>query len=216
MPAPLRPPKLVNLRVSGPGLLDRRGRFFVSRYTHAQLYEDHQRVPKFWRVRFGVLDLLQEAFASLLPATDEQTNRDRKGNGGGGDTGDDDPLILGLFQKLPEPEADWPASARLKWLQTAATSLILSTKSFRQRSRQRAIKIWRIGLRFSHAVLNVVQTPRRHNVVPIETTCQTERGRRLRRPYLPSSLTIAVRCSSWCARAVQLREMPKKHSGSAA
>ena len=31
-----------------------------------------------------------------------------------------DPLILGLFQKLPEPDADWPAKDRLKWLQTAA------------------------------------------------------------------------------------------------
>jgi hypothetical protein len=31
MPAPLRPPKLVNLRVNGPGLLDRRGRFFDAR-----------------------------------------------------------------------------------------------------------------------------------------------------------------------------------------
>ena len=25
-----------------------------------------------------------------------------------------------LFQKLPEPDADWPAKDRLKWLQTAA------------------------------------------------------------------------------------------------
>ena len=31
-----------------------------------------------------------------------------------------DPLILGLFRKLPEPEADWPAAGHLKWLQTAA------------------------------------------------------------------------------------------------
>jgi hypothetical protein len=54
------------------------------------------------------------------PPQDENTNRDRKGNGGGGDLGNHDPLILGLFRKLPEPEADWPASARLKWLQTAA------------------------------------------------------------------------------------------------
>lgn len=43
---------------------------------------------------------------------------EKKGSGGGGF--DRDPLIIGLFQKLPEPEADWPASARLKWLQTAA------------------------------------------------------------------------------------------------
>jgi hypothetical protein len=54
------------------------------------------------------------------PPPDENTNRDRKGNGGGGNMGDHDPLILGLFRKLPEPEADWPAKDRLKWLQTAA------------------------------------------------------------------------------------------------
>ena len=34
--------------------------------------------------------------------------------------GGHDPLILGLFRKLPEPDADWPAKDRLKWLQTAA------------------------------------------------------------------------------------------------
>ena len=43
-----------------------------------------------------------------------------EGGGGGGDIGGHDPLILGLFRKLPEPEADWPAAARLKWLQTGA------------------------------------------------------------------------------------------------
>jgi hypothetical protein len=54
------------------------------------------------------------------PPPDEQNNRDRKGGGGGGDIGDHDPLILGLFQKLPVPDSDWPAKDRLKWLQTAA------------------------------------------------------------------------------------------------
>jgi hypothetical protein len=33
-----------------------------------------------------------------------------KNGGGVGDIGDHDPLILGLFRKLPEPEADWPAA----------------------------------------------------------------------------------------------------------
>jgi hypothetical protein len=28
--------------------------------------------------------------------------------------GDHDPLILGLFRKLPEPEEDWPAKDRLE------------------------------------------------------------------------------------------------------
>jgi hypothetical protein len=31
-----------------------------------------------------------------------------------------DPLIQGLFSKLPEPETEWPLAARQKWLQTAA------------------------------------------------------------------------------------------------
>ena len=56
------------------------------------------------------------------PAHEEENlGRDsKKGGGGGGDIGDHDPLILGLFRKLPEPEEDWPAKDRLKWLQTAA------------------------------------------------------------------------------------------------
>lgn len=31
-----------------------------------------------------------------------------------------DPLIEGLFSKLPAPESEWPLQARQKWLQTAA------------------------------------------------------------------------------------------------
>lgn len=62
-----------------------------------------------------------EASPPPPPPPDEQANRDRKGNsGGGGDIGDHDPLILGLFQKLPEPDTDWSSKDRLKWLQTAA------------------------------------------------------------------------------------------------
>lgn len=35
-------------------------------------------------------------------------------------SGDTDPLIEGLFSKLPAPESEWPVAARQKWLQTAA------------------------------------------------------------------------------------------------
>jgi hypothetical protein len=31
-----------------------------------------------------------------------------------------DPLIEGLFSKLPDPSTEWPLPARQKWLQTAA------------------------------------------------------------------------------------------------
>ncbi|AMN43231.1 hypothetical protein [Rhodoplanes sp. Z2-YC6860] len=53
------------------------------------------------------------------PPADEPQDEKKKGGNGGGFDGHD-PLIIGLFQKLPEPEADWPVAARLKWLQTAA------------------------------------------------------------------------------------------------
>ena len=58
----------------------------------------------------------------VSPPHEANTSRDGKknGTGGGGDIGDHDPLILGLFRKLPAPDEDWPAKDRLKWLQTAA------------------------------------------------------------------------------------------------
>jgi hypothetical protein len=51
-----------------------------------------------------------------------------------GGTGSDhcknhDPLILGLFRKLPGPEEDCPAKDRLKWLQTAANIFELVHKA---------------------------------------------------------------------------------------
>jgi hypothetical protein len=72
----------------------------------------------------GKSKLVMPAFAvkSDVPApVDAEDKPDReKGGGGGGGFSGHDPFIIGLFQKLPEPEADWPATARLKWLQTAA------------------------------------------------------------------------------------------------
>jgi hypothetical protein len=61
-----------------------------------------------------------ESDAPLPDVQDEKPEQEKKKGGGGGGFGDHDPLIVGLFQKLPEPEEDWPATARLKWLQTAA------------------------------------------------------------------------------------------------
>ena len=49
-----------------------------------------------------------------LAAAPARTNQPRKNNEG------NDPLIEGLFSKLPEPETEWPLAARQKWLQTAA------------------------------------------------------------------------------------------------
>jgi hypothetical protein len=38
------------------------------------------------------------------------------------------PFIQGLLQTLPEPETEWPAPARVKWLQTAANIFDLICK----------------------------------------------------------------------------------------
>jgi|SRR5579885_3055409 len=45
---------------------------------------------------------------------------EKKGNGSGGDFGGLHPFVQGLLKTLPEPESEWPAAARVKWLQTAA------------------------------------------------------------------------------------------------
>jgi hypothetical protein len=57
-----------------------------------------------------------------------ETLKTDSGNGGNG--GDQTPptppppprhpFIEGLLQTLPDPEEDWPAAGRVKWLQTAA------------------------------------------------------------------------------------------------
>jgi hypothetical protein len=51
--------------------------------------------------------------------------RDQGGGGGAGNGGGGagkHPFVLGLLQKLPEPETDWTVEARAKWL-TAATNI---------------------------------------------------------------------------------------------
>jgi len=50
------------------------------------------------------------------PAQDDAT----KPKGGGGGFDDHDPLIVGMFRKLPPPETEWKESDRLKWLETIA------------------------------------------------------------------------------------------------
>jgi len=57
-----------------------------------------------------------------LPPTPNDEGKKGAGNGGN-DTPPPParhPFIDGLLQTLPEPESDWPAAARAKWLQTAA------------------------------------------------------------------------------------------------
>jgi hypothetical protein len=51
--------------------------------------------------------------ADQVPATAVQLTSRKSAEG-------TDPLIQGLFSKLPEPSTEWPLPARQKWLQTAA------------------------------------------------------------------------------------------------
>ncbi len=62
--------------------------------------------------------------ADLTPGADSQEPQEnpkkRSGSSSGGSGDDLHPFIRGLLDKLPEPETEWPTSARVKWLQTAA------------------------------------------------------------------------------------------------
>jgi hypothetical protein len=57
---------------------------------------------------------VQEASAPVGKSA--QSSRNHLGSHSNGT----DPLIDGLFSKLPTPESEWPLAARQKWLQTAA------------------------------------------------------------------------------------------------
>jgi hypothetical protein len=58
--------------------------------------------------------------ADVAAAAQEEKREPEKSKGGGGGYGGHDPLLVGLFEKLPPPESEWKESDRLKWLQTAA------------------------------------------------------------------------------------------------
>jgi hypothetical protein len=57
--------------------------------------------------------------------------------------GGTDPLIEGLFSKLPAPESDWPLAARQKWLQTAANIFDLMYASGEANPGELAIRVER-------------------------------------------------------------------------
>ena len=70
-------------------------------------------------VQPGIVARVPEATAAPIDSQASVAPQEtKKGNGGG--FGDHDPLIVGLFRKLPEPEAEWSEEERLKWLETAA------------------------------------------------------------------------------------------------
>jgi len=58
-----------------------------------------------------------------FPIEEKPKEKDANGNGGGQPpppTPPRHPFIEGLLKTLPEPDGDWPAAGRVKWLQTAA------------------------------------------------------------------------------------------------
>jgi hypothetical protein len=58
-----------------------------------------------------------------------------------------DPLIQGLFSKLPEPETEWPLAARQKWLQTAANIFDLMYPPNQTDAGELAIRVERTAAR---------------------------------------------------------------------
>ncbi len=58
-----------------------------------------------------------------------------------------DPLIQGLFSKLPEPETEWPLAARQKWLQTAANIFDLMYAPNQTDAGELAIRVERTAAR---------------------------------------------------------------------
>jgi hypothetical protein len=58
-----------------------------------------------------------------------------------------DPLIQGLFSKLPEPETEWPLAARQKWLQTAANIFDLMYAPNQADAGELAIRVERTAAR---------------------------------------------------------------------
>ena len=71
-------------------------------------------------------------------ASDDLTAPDRPGSQGAEDShgcGLTDPLIQGLVERLPGPDAVWPLDERAKWLRTAASIFDLVYKD-RERERR--------------------------------------------------------------------------------
>jgi hypothetical protein len=64
-----------------------------------------------------------EASEAAFKIEEKPKEKDANGNGGGQTpppTPPRHPFIEGLLKTLPEPDDDWPAAGRVKWLQTAA------------------------------------------------------------------------------------------------
>jgi hypothetical protein len=51
---------------------------------------------------------------------ENQPSPKSNGSGGGGDGFDHDPMIIGLFKRLPKPQDSWTLKERQRWLRTAA------------------------------------------------------------------------------------------------
>jgi hypothetical protein len=58
-----------------------------------------------------------------------------------------DPLIQGLFSKLPQPSTEWPLPARQKWLQTAANIFDLMYETGEADAGELAIRVERNSTR---------------------------------------------------------------------
>jgi len=86
-----------------------------------QTFERSAGTAGFFEMGRDRLVMLGGISASERPAGEEKPKEnDSKDTGGGTTPPTRHPFIEGLLRTLPEPETEWPATARAKWLQTAA------------------------------------------------------------------------------------------------
>jgi hypothetical protein len=87
------------------------------------------------------LDVAKDRETVTAAAAPVKPSQPRKNNDG------TDPLIQGLFSKLPEPESEWPLAARQKWLQTAANIFDLMYAPHQADAGELAIRVERSAAR---------------------------------------------------------------------
>jgi len=114
MPPPAAIERLFENLGVAPKQKDKARQVFMRSARHAGLFEiSADRMTKPTNLSSTNID----------PGSPKGTEGKQQGNGNGGVAGSDStlhPFIRGLLDKLPTPETDWPTSARIKWLQTAA------------------------------------------------------------------------------------------------
>jgi hypothetical protein len=89
------------------------------------------------------------------------------------ETGTVDPLIRGLVDRLPKPNAVWPLEERTKWLRTAASVFGLIYKDVDAEQRQIAVVLTKQAVTFTSGVARAPDPKTEPRIEP-KTEPQTE------------------------------------------